>query len=98
MHVLSRGVVTGKGHGAAAAAAGIALLGWSPRRGYINIIPKTRYPATHVRVVDLRSDAVTRPGPAMLQAMAVAAANGKLVTEDPMIEGKNRTVVVKLYF
>ncbi|XP_034427190.1 probable low-specificity L-threonine aldolase 2 [Hippoglossus hippoglossus] len=84
MSVLMRGAVSGKRHGAAAA--GAALLGWSPTRGYLNIIPKTRHPAAHVRVVDLRTDTVTKPGPAMLQAMAAAAIRAELISEDPIVD------------
>ncbi|XP_053270335.1 uncharacterized protein LOC128427272 [Pleuronectes platessa] len=83
MLVLIRGALSGKGQGAAAA--GATLLGWSPTRGYLTVIPKTRHPAAHVRVVDLRTDSVTKPGPAMLQAMVAAAHRAELMREDPIV-------------
>ncbi|XP_060951412.1 uncharacterized protein LOC133028235 [Limanda limanda] len=84
MLVLIRGALSGKGHGAAAA--GSTLLGWSPTRGYITVLPKTRDPAAQVRVLDLRTDSVTKPGPAMLQAMAAAAGRAELIKENPIVK------------
>ncbi|TKS89814.1 hypothetical protein D9C73_023943 [Collichthys lucidus] len=57
------------------AAAAAAVLGRSSVRGYYNAgKPRHTGPggAAHARVVDLRSDTVTKPGPAMRQAMAEA--------------------------
>uniref|UniRef100_A0A1A8CNI5 Threonine aldolase 1 n=1 Tax=Nothobranchius kadleci TaxID=1051664 RepID=A0A1A8CNI5_NOTKA len=57
-------------------------------RGYYNTA-KPRFPgpcgATHVRVVDLRSDTVTKPGPAMRQAMAEAEVGDDVMGEDPTV-------------
>ncbi|MEQ2275816.1 hypothetical protein XENORESO_009241, partial [Xenotaenia resolanae] len=41
--------------------------------------------AAHVRVVDLRSDTVTKPGPAMRQAMAEAEVGDDVMGEDPTV-------------
>lgn len=64
-------------------------------RGYYNA-GKSRYPgpcwASHLRVVDLRSDTVTKPGPGMRQAMAEAEVGDDVMGEDPTVNGeKNRT-------
>ncbi len=71
-----------------------AVLGRSSARGYYNV-KKPRYPApdgaAHARVVDLRSDTVTRPGPAMRQAMAEAEVGDDVMAEDPTVNGKSRT-------
>uniref|UniRef100_A0A8C3AUE8 Threonine aldolase 1 n=1 Tax=Cyclopterus lumpus TaxID=8103 RepID=A0A8C3AUE8_CYCLU len=72
--VLSRGLVAwSKPLGPRDAAA--AAVGCSSVRGYHNLKkPTYRGPgrAAHIRVVDLRSDAMSQPGPAMRQAMAKA--------------------------
>lgn len=62
----------------------------SSTRGYYN----TGYPgaaggAAHLRVVDLRSDTVTKPGPAMRQAMAEAEVGDDVMGEDPTVNGEN---------
>ncbi|XP_030195201.1 threonine aldolase 1 [Gadus morhua] len=41
--------------------------------------------ASHVRTVDLRSDTVTKPGPAMRQAMALAEVGDDVMGEDPTV-------------
>ncbi|XP_008300571.1 threonine aldolase 1 [Stegastes partitus] len=41
--------------------------------------------AAHVRVVDLRSDTVTKPGPAMRRAMAEAEVGDDVMGEDPTV-------------
>ena len=64
----------------------------SSTRGYYNT-PKPSYPgpggAPHVRVVDLRSDTVTKPGLAMRQAMAEAEVGDDVMGEDPTVNGKS---------
>ncbi|XP_034715353.1 threonine aldolase 1 [Etheostoma cragini] len=61
----------------------------SSARGYYNNTGKPRCPgpggAAHVRVVDLRSDTVTKPGPAMRQAMAEAEVGDDVMREDPSV-------------
>nr|XP_019962348.1 PREDICTED: probable low-specificity L-threonine aldolase 2 [Paralichthys olivaceus] len=60
----------------------------SSSRGYY-MTAKPRYPgpggAPDVRVVDLRSDTVTKPGPAMRQAMAEAEVGDDVMGEDPTV-------------
>lgn len=46
--------------------------------------------ANGVRVVDLRSDTVTKPGPAMRQAMAEAEVGDDVMGEDPTVNGQCR--------
>ncbi|XP_035469390.2 probable low-specificity L-threonine aldolase 2 [Scophthalmus maximus] len=46
---------------------------------------KARYGEAHYRVVDLRSDAATKPGPAMCQAMVEAAVRGDLIEDDQTV-------------
>ncbi|KAF3853796.1 hypothetical protein F7725_014484 [Dissostichus mawsoni] len=62
--------------------------GRSSARGYYNS-GKVSQPrpgkAAHVRVVDLRSDTVTKPGPAMRQAMAAAEVGDDVMREDPSV-------------
>ncbi|XP_010747733.3 threonine aldolase 1 [Larimichthys crocea] len=73
---------------AAAAAAAAAVLGRSSVRGYYNAgKPRHTGPggAVHARVVDLRSDTVTKPGPAMRQAMAEAEVGDDVMGEDPTV-------------
>lgn len=43
--------------------------------------------ATNSRVVDLRSDTVTKPTPAMRQAMASAEVGDDVLQEDPTVNG-----------
>ncbi|XP_063338024.1 threonine aldolase 1 [Pelmatolapia mariae] len=65
-----------------------SVLGWSSTRGYYNSgKPSYAGPggAAHVRVVDLRSDTVTKPGPAMRQAMAEAEVGDDVMGEDPTV-------------
>ena len=67
-----------------------AVLGRSSARGYYNSgAPRCTEPggAAHSRVVDLRSDTVTKPGPAMRQAMAEAEVGDDVMGEDPTING-----------
>ncbi|XP_041670796.1 threonine aldolase 1 [Cheilinus undulatus] len=68
--------------------AAAAVLGRSSFRGYYNT-KKPRYPdqggAAHVRVVDLRSDTVTRPGAAMRTAIAEAVVGDDVMGEDPTV-------------
>lgn len=74
-----------------AAAAAAAVLGRSSVRGYYNAgKPRHTGPggAAHARVVDLRSDTVTKPGPAMRQAMAEAEVGDDVMGEDPTVNGK----------
>lgn len=76
-----------------------ALLGRSPARGYYNAgKPGRGEPggAAHARVVDLRSDTVTKPGPAMRQAMAEATVGDDVMGEDPTVNGPSRNVTEKL--
>ncbi|KAM4715568.1 threonine aldolase 1 [Anableps anableps] len=65
-----------------------AGLGRASERGYYNSgKPGTPRPggAAHVRVVDLRSDTVTKPGPAMRQVMAEAEVGDDGMGEDPTV-------------
>ncbi|XP_041830878.1 threonine aldolase 1 [Melanotaenia boesemani] len=66
----------------------VTVLGRGSARGYYNT-GKPRYPrpggASHVRVVDLRSDTVTKPGPEMRQAMAEAEVGDDVMGEDPTV-------------
>ncbi|XP_061564837.1 threonine aldolase 1 [Cololabis saira] len=70
-----------------AASAG-SLRGRGSVRGYYNA-GTSRYAgpggATHVRVLDLRSDTVTKPGPAMRRAMAEAEVGDDVMGEDPTV-------------
>ncbi|XP_034564620.1 probable low-specificity L-threonine aldolase 2 [Notolabrus celidotus] len=70
-------------------AAAAAVQGRSSMRWYYNNPVKDGYPATgqaaHVQVVDLRSDTVTKPGPAMRQAMAEAEVGDDVMGEDPTV-------------
>ncbi|KAM4525392.1 threonine aldolase 1 [Odontesthes bonariensis] len=65
-----------------------ATMGLGSARGYYNT-GQPKYPgpggATHVRVVDLRSDTVTKPGPAMRQAIAEAEVGDDVMGEDPTV-------------
>ncbi|PWA21435.1 hypothetical protein CCH79_00003147, partial [Gambusia affinis] len=62
-----------------------------PKRNYYNA-EKPGCPgpgeAAHVRVVDLRSDTVTKPGPVMRQAMAQAEVGDDVMGEDPTVNGQ----------
>ncbi|XP_019962349.1 uncharacterized protein [Paralichthys olivaceus] len=86
--LLNHDLVSSKPSEAAAAAVAV-LPGWSSTRGYLSIIPRTRYPNAHV--VDLRTDSVTKPGPAMRQAMAEAAVRSDLIIEDPIVYELQKT-------
>ncbi len=60
--------------------------GRSSARGYCQ--PRYSEPiGDHARVVDLRSDAVTKPGPAMRKAMAEAKFGDDALAEDPTVNG-----------
>lgn len=93
-HLLKYGsVVCGSPRSGGAAASAAAILGRSPSRCYYNNAgkPRTRSPGgtTHARVVDLRSDTVTKPGPAMRQAMAEAEVGDDVMGEDPTVNGRS---------
>lgn len=45
--------------------------------------------AANTRVVDLRSDTVTKPTPAMRQAMSVAEVGDDVMEEDPTVNGQS---------
>ncbi|XP_071763958.2 threonine aldolase 1 [Centroberyx gerrardi] len=65
-----------------------AVLGRGSARCYYDAgkrIDPTPAGAAHVRVVDLRSDTVTKPGAAMRQAMAVAEVGDDVMGEDPTV-------------
>ncbi|XP_026207363.1 threonine aldolase 1 [Anabas testudineus] len=68
--------------------AAVAVLGQSFARSYYETgTPRFSRPggAAHVRLVDLRSDTVTKPGPAMRQAMSEAEVGDDVMGEDPTI-------------
>uniref|UniRef100_A0A3P9H280 Threonine aldolase 1 n=1 Tax=Oryzias latipes TaxID=8090 RepID=A0A3P9H280_ORYLA len=71
------------------AATAAMILGRSPFRCYYNNAGKPRSRGeggtSHARVVDLRSDTVTKPGPAMRQAMAEAEVGDDVMGEDPTV-------------
>lgn len=46
--------------------------------------------AANTRVVDLRSDTVTKPTPAMRRAMSVAEVGDDVMEEDPTVNGSSR--------
>lgn len=46
--------------------------------------------ADRSRVVDLRSDTVTKPGPQMRRAMAEAEVGDDVMGEDPTVNGQSR--------
>ena len=80
----------------AAAAAAAASLGRGSARGYYNTgKPRRAGPggAAHARVVDLRSDTVTKPGPAMRQAMAEAEVGDDVMGEDPTVNGQKKYII-----
>ncbi|CAG5904339.1 threonine aldolase 1 [Menidia menidia] len=74
---------------------GLAASGKTPgtedaaARGYYNTGGAQQNPgpagAAHVRLVDLRSDTVTKPGPAMRQAIAEAEVGDDVMGEDPTV-------------
>jgi len=76
-------------HGLAAAAVGCS----SVRGYYILKKPTLRGPGrgAHIRVVDLRSDVMTQPGPALRQAMAKAALEDDLMKGEEKICGKSQS-------
>lgn len=85
--LLNHGVVaSSKPRSARDAAA--AVVGRSSARGYYNT-RKPRYPgpglAARARVVDLRSDTVTKPGPEMRKAIAEAEVGDDVMREDPTV-------------
>ncbi|KAK9530169.1 hypothetical protein VZT92_011691 [Zoarces viviparus] len=82
--VLNHGVVTSSKPLRAGDAAAAAV-GWRSVWGYHNIEkPRSQGPdrAANIRVVDLRSDVMAQPGPAMRQAMV------KAVLEDDLMRGE----------
>ncbi|XP_078019493.1 uncharacterized protein LOC117246924 isoform X1 [Epinephelus lanceolatus] len=78
-----------KPHSGRDAAAGRTGLGRRCARGYYSTPGKPAHPgpsgATPVRVVDLRSDSATKPGPAMRQAMAEAEVGDDAMADDPAV-------------
>lgn len=90
--LLSRGVASSGGPPGARHAPG--LLPRCPVRGYYNTgKPRSPLPgaAARARVVDLRSDTVTRPGPGMRRAMAEAEVGDDVMGEDPTVNGESRS-------
>nr|XP_033466847.1 probable low-specificity L-threonine aldolase 2 [Epinephelus lanceolatus] len=85
--LLNHGVVASRKPLSARDAAA-AVLGRSSARGYYNS-GERRCPgpggAARVQVVDLRSDTVTKPGPAMRQAIAEAEVGDDVMREDPTV-------------
>lgn len=65
-------------------------------RGYY-VAQKPCYPrpggGPHTSMVDLRSDTVTKPGPAMRRAMAEAEVGDDVMGEDPTVNGYSRSVM-----
>lgn len=51
--------------------------------------------ASTTRVVDLRSDTVTKPTPAMRQAMAAAEVGDDVMQEDPTVNGESRDLTLQ---
>lgn len=51
--------------------------------------------AAPTRVVDLRSDTVTKPTPAMRQAMASAEVGDDVMREDPTVNGESRSLTIR---
>lgn len=92
LKLLNRGVIASRKPLRARDAAAV-VLGRSSARGYYNN-GKPRYQgpggAARVRVVDLRSDTVTKPGPAMRQAMAEAEVGDDVMREDPTVNELQR--------
>jgi len=76
--------------------AAAAVLVRSSTRSYNNT-GKSRYQglgmAARGRVVDLRSDTVTKPGPAMRQAMSQAEVGDDVMGEDPSVNGESRSLL-----
>lgn len=58
-----------------------------PVRLYYETTKPAQDSSVLVRTVDLRSDAVTKPGPAMRQAMATAEVGDDVYGEDPTVNG-----------
>lgn len=74
--------------------ASVSVAGWRSARSYHNIgRPKYRGPgsAATIRVVDLRSDAFSRPGPAMRRAMLKAMFDEDLMREEETVDGKSKS-------
>lgn len=69
--------------------AAAAVLGRSSARRYYYTRKPRPGGADRVRVVDLRSDTVTKPGPAMRQAMAQAEVGDDVMGEDPTVNGSS---------
>ena len=94
--LLNHGVVATNRPLIGARHAAAALPGRSSARGYYNS-GKPRYTgaggAVDARVVDLRSDTVTKPGPEMRQAMAEAEVGDDVMGEDPTVNGQSRSVI-----
>lgn len=75
-------VVAPLGAGHAPAVRGYYNTGRSPHSGPAG--------AARSRVVDLRSDTVTKPGPEMRRAMAEAEVGDDVMGEDPTVNGRIR--------
>uniref|UniRef100_A0A3P8W7Q2 Threonine aldolase 1 n=1 Tax=Cynoglossus semilaevis TaxID=244447 RepID=A0A3P8W7Q2_CYNSE len=62
---------------------------------------RPRYPvpkkASHVRVVDLRSDTVTKPGAAMRQAIAEAEVGDDVMGEDPTVNVNSQLIAADMF-
>lgn len=56
-----------------------------PARHYYKTATPAQDSSVSVRTVDLRSDTVTKPGPAMRQAMAIAEVGDDVLGEDPTV-------------
>ncbi|KAK5851070.1 hypothetical protein PBY51_001893 [Eleginops maclovinus] len=85
--LLNHGVVASKNSVSARDAAAV-LQGRISARGYYNSGKASRQgpgKVANIRVVDLRSDTVTKPGPAMRQAMAAAEVGDDVMREDPSV-------------
>ena len=48
---------------------------------------------TGIRIVDLRSDTVTKPSKAMREAMAAAEVGDDVYGDDPTVNGKNLNLI-----
>ena len=67
--------------------AAATVMGRNSARGYCTTLQSGPGGAARTRVVDLRSDVVAKPGPAMRKAMAEAEVEYDLMGEDPTARG-----------
>ncbi|KAJ8251456.1 hypothetical protein GJAV_G00221550 [Gymnothorax javanicus] len=65
-------------------------LGRNPVRHYYEAVTPAHNSSMSVRTVDLRSDTITKPGPVMRQAMAVAEVGDDVFGEDPTVNELQR--------